>query len=71
MANSLESTFIQTILSKKNQIFFSKHPHVPTKDFNKNLISSLLEKIFKEMLFLIVNFNINLLKTDSEHSVSE
>lgn len=55
MANSLESTFIQTILSAKKTSFLDgciyKHPHVPTKDFNKNLFSSLLEKISKEMFF--------------------
>ena len=55
MANSLELTFIQTILSTKKTSFLDgciyKHPHVPTKDFNKNLFSSLLEKISKEMFF--------------------
>ena len=61
----LESTFIETINSKKSNIVVScvyKHPNMDVLDFN-SLINQLLDKISKEQkkIFLLGDFNINLL----------
>ena len=61
----LESTFIETINSKKSNIVVScvyKHPSMDVLDFN-SLINQLLDKISKEQkqIFLLGDFNINLL----------
>ena len=61
----LESTFIETINSKKSNIVVScvyKHPNVDVLDFNSP-INQLLDKISKEQkkIFLLGDFNINLL----------
>ena len=63
--DQLESTFIETINSKKSNIVVScvyKHPNMDVLDFN-SLINQLLDKISKEQkqIFLLGDFNINLL----------
>ena len=63
--DQLESTFIETINSKKSNIVVScvyKHPNMDVLDFN-SLINQLLDKISKEQkqTFLLGDFNINLL----------
>ena len=63
--DQLESTFIETINSKKSNIVVScvyKHPNMDVLDFN-SIINQLLDKISKEQKqsFLLGDFNINLL----------
>ena len=63
--DQLESTFIETINSKKSNIVVScvyKHPNMDVLDFN-SLINQLIDKISKEQkqIFLLGDFNINLL----------
>ena len=63
--DQLESTFIETINSKKSNIVVScvyKHPNMDVLDFN-SLINQLLDKISKgqKQIFLLGDFNINLL----------
>ena len=49
-----------------------KHPCMPIEEFNEEYILPLLEKASKENkpLILLGDFNINLLKSDSDNSVS-
>ena len=68
--NQLESTFIEIINSKKSNIAIGcvyKHPNMDVLDFN-SLNNQLLDKISKEQkqIFLLGDFNINLLN-DNQH----
>ena len=69
--NNLESTFIEVNLSKKNNFICGciyKHPNMPTK-----YLTPLLEKLNREdkICFLMGDFNINLMKINSESDNSQ
>ena len=71
----LESTFIEIINSKKSSIIVNcvyKHPNMDVLDFNY-LINQLLDKISKEQkqIFLLGDFNINLLNYDEHQPTNE
>ena len=73
--NQLESTFIGIINSKKSNIVFGciyKHPNMDVLDFNC-LINQLLDTISKEQkqIFLLGDFNINLLDYNEHQSTNE
>ena len=74
--NSLiESTFIEIILKNKKNIIVGcvyKHPLMSVDDFNDHYINPLLSKIVKEKksILLLGDFNIDLLKCNSNSSYS-
>ena len=73
--NQLESTFIEIINSKKSNIVVGcvyKHPNMDVLDFN-SLINQLLDKISKgqKQIFLLGDFNINLLSYDEHQPTNE
>ena len=70
----LESTFIEIESKKKANIVVGclyKHPVIPTKEFNKNIITNILNKINMEgkRLVLLGGFNINLLDYKDNNEV--
>ena len=68
--NNLESNFIEVNLPKKKIICgcIYKHPNMPIADFNSKYLTPLLEKLNREdkFCFLMGDFNINLMKSNSE-----
>ena len=69
--NNLESTFIEVNLPIKRNFIrgcIYKHPNMPIVDFNSKYLTPLLEKLNREekFCFLIGEFNINLMKINSE-----
>ena len=70
--NELESTFIEIVISKKNQILLRviyRHPSMDLTDFNSNYLNKLLKNISKEQqpIFWLRDFNVNLLNYN-EHN---
>ena len=69
--SELESIFIEIILPKKSNLVIGcvyRHPSMSIDNFNKNFLTPLLEKLSKEpnkTIFLLGDFNIDLLKFDS------
>ena len=72
----IESTFIEIIYSKSTNVIvgcISKHPTLTITDFKNNFISPLLLKLQKESskrVFLLGDFNIDLLKHEISDSVN-
>ena len=71
----LESTFIEIDIPKKKNIICGciyKHPYMDTGEFNGRFLQPLLEKLSKESksLYLLGDFNINLLKIDEDNEVT-
>ena len=72
----IASTFIEIIYSKSTNViigFIYKHPTLSINDFTNDFISPLLLKLQKESskrVFLLVDFNIDLLKYEISDSVN-
>ena len=72
----IESTFIEIIYSKSTNVIvgcISKHPTLTINDFKNDFTSPLLLKLQKESskrVFLLVDFNIDLLKYEISDSVN-
>ena len=72
----LESTFIEIECKKKANIIVEcvyKHPVMQTRDFNKNILETIFDKINREgkRLVLLGDFNINLLAYKENKEVKE
>ena len=71
-SKELESIFIEIMYKKKKKVIIGclyKHPCMPIDEFNDEFLLPLLEKASKEnkKLILLGDFNINLLKSDTEN----
>ena len=69
--DNLESIFIEVNLPEKKNFICGciyKHPNMPIVDFNSKYLTPLLEKLNREdkFYFLMDDFNINLVKINSE-----
>ena len=74
--NELESTFIQIVNPKKSNIIVRviyRHPSMDLTDFNCNYLNKLLENISKEQksIFLLRDFNVNLLNYNEHNQTNE
>ena len=74
--NELESTFIEIVNPKKSNIIVGviyRHPSMDLTDFNCNYLNKLLENISKEQksIFLLGDFNVNLLNYNEHNQTSE
>ena len=75
-SSELESTFIEIINSKKTNIIIGciyRHPTVNLNEFSDNYLNILLQKISKEKknIFLLGDFNVDLLKYDKHSRTNE
>ena len=74
-SKELESIFIEIMYKKKKNVIVGclyKHPFMSIDEFNDEFLLPLLEQASKEnkQLILLGDFNINLLKSETENSVS-
>ena len=74
--NELESTFIEIVNPKKSNILVGviyRHPSMDLADFNCNYLNKLLENISKEQksIFLLGDFNVNLLNYNEHNQTNE
>ena len=74
--NELESTFIEIVNPKKSNIVVGviyRHPSMDLTDFNCNYLNKLLENISKEQksIFLLGDFNVNLLNYNEHNQTNE
>ena len=74
--NEPKSTFIEIVNPKKSNILVGviyKHPSMDLADFNCNYLSKLLENISKEQksIFLLGDFNVNLLNYNEHNQTNE
>ena len=74
--NELESTFIEIVNLKKSNISVEviyRHPSMDLADFNCNYLNKLLENISKEQksIFLLGDFNVNLLNYNEHNQTNE
>ena len=74
--NELESTFIEIVNLKKSDISVGviyRHPSMDLADFNCNYLNKLLENISKEQksIFLLGDFNVNLLNYNEHNQTNE
>ena len=74
--NELESTFIEIVNPKKSNIIVGviyRHPSMDLADFNSNCLNKLLENISKEQksMFLLGDFNVNLLNYNKHNQTNE
>lgn len=74
-SKELESIFVEISQNKKCNIIVAsiyKHPLMPIDEFNSNFLNPLLEKVSTEnkTLMLLGDFNIDLLKAESNSKVS-
>ena len=74
--NELESTFIEIVNPKISNIFVGvicRHPSMDLTDFNINCLNKLLENISKEQksIFLLGDFNVNLLNHNEHNQTNE
>ena len=74
--NELESTFIEIVSPKKSNIIVGviyRHPSMDLTDFNCNYLNQLLENISKEKrtIFLLGDFNVNLLNYNEHNQTNE
>ena len=72
----MESTFIETVNSTKSNIIVGviyRHPSMDLADFNCNYLNKLLENISKEQksIFLLGDFNVNLLNYNEHNETNE
>ena len=75
-ANQLESTFVETINPKKNNIVIGclyKHPNMDVLDFKNNYLRQIFEIVSKErkQVFLLGDFNINLLNYNDHQPTND
>ena len=74
--SELESVFIEVILPKTSNLIVGciyRHPNMNIESFNDNYLAPLLDKLSKESnkkIFLLGDFNIDLLKFDTSNKVS-
>ena len=71
-----ESTFIEICNPKKTNIIIGcsyKHPNMNINEFNDDYLNELLDKLSKEnrIIFLLGDFNINLLNYDIHPPINE
>ena len=74
--NELESTFIEIVNPRKSNIIVGviyRHPSMDLTDFNCNYLNKLLENISKEQksIFLLGDFNVNLLNYNEHNQTNE
>ena len=74
--SELESTFIEIIVPKEKNIVCGciyKHPFMEANEFNEKFFLPLLHKLSKEnkVLFLMGDFNINLLNINDDNDVTD
>ena len=74
--NELESTFIEIVNPKKSNIkagVIYRHQSMDLTDFNCNYLNQLLENISKEQksIFLLGDFNVNLLNYNEHNQTNE
>ena len=74
--NELESNFIEILNPKKSNIITGciyKHPSMCLNDFNTNYLNNLLDKVSKEQksVFLLGDFNVNLLNYNNDNPTNE
>ena len=72
----LESTFIELINPKKTNVIIGciyRHPNMELNEFNEDYLNVLLHKISKEnkSVFLLGDFNVDLLKYDKHNATNE
>ena len=73
--NQLPSTFMEIINSRKSNIIVGclyKHPNMDVFDFNKTCLNILFDGLSKEkQVFLLGDFNINLLNYNDHQPINE
>ena len=74
--NELESTFVEIVNPKKSNIkagVIYRHQSMDLTDFNCNYLNQLLENISKEQksIFLLGDFNVNLLNYNEHNQTNE
>ena len=74
--NELQSTFVETVNQKKSNIIVGviyKHPSMDLTDFNCNYLNKLLQNISEEQksIFLLGDFNVNLLNYNEHNQINE
>ena len=74
--NELESTFTEIVNPRKSNIIVGviyRHPSMDLTDFNCNYLNKLLENISKEQksIFLLGDFNVNLLNYNEHNQTNE
>ena len=72
----MESTFIEIVNPKKSNIIVGviyRHPSMDLADFNCNYLNKLLENTSKEKnsIFLLGDFNVNLLNFNEHNETNE
>ena len=72
----IESVFIEVIFPRKSNILVGciyRHPCMPISEFNELHLTDLLDKVTSEnkTIFLLGDFNIDLIKNESDSNVSE
>ena len=72
----MESTFIEIVNPRKSNIIVGviyRHPSMDLADFNCNYLNKLLENISKEQksIFLLGDFNVNLLNYNENNEINE
>ena len=71
---ALESVFTEIIIPNKRNILLGcmyRHPSMEVKDFNENYLNPLMDKLGdKNNVFLLGDFNIDLMKNDSDTQTS-
>ena len=70
----LESVFVEILIPNKKNILLGciyRHPSMDVKDFNENYLCPLMEKLNdKKHTFLLGDFNVDLMNTDSDEHTS-
>ena len=72
----MESTFIEIVNPRKSNIIVGviyRHPSMDLADFNCNYLNKLLENVSKEQksIFLLGDFNVNLLNYNEHNQTNE
>ena len=72
----MESTLIEIVNPKKSNIIVEvicRHPFMDLTDFNCNYLNQLLENVSKEKkpIFLLEDFNVNLLNYNEHNQTNE
>ena len=75
-ADQLESTYVEIINPKKSNIVIDclyKHPNMDLLDFKNNCLNQIFEIVSKEgkQVFLLVDFNINLLNCNDHQPAND
>ena len=70
----MESTFIEIVNERKSNVMVGviyKHPSMDFADFNCNYLNKLLETKEQKSIFLLGDFNVNLLNYNEHNQTSE